>query len=658
MQTCSIAGNACLRRASLALIAAAALGGCGGDAGAPLEQPAASGSAQQASLTDFTPGSAWVARHGMTSDQYQDEFNTWVGKGYRLTYVSGYTVGGDPRFAAVWEWSEGPAWVARHGMTADQYQQEFDAQTRAGYRLVLVNGYSVGGSDRYVAIWEQRSGPAWIARHGMTDAQYQQEFDAQVAAGYRLVHVSGYEVAGQARYAAIWEQRPGPAWVARHGLTADQYQHEFDAQVAAGFRLLHVSGYAVGGTPLYAGIWEQSPSSRWMAFHGVPGASYQAKFDELARQGYRPVEVNAYAATGGEQFAGIFMDDLSAMDRVAVDAMTKYKLPALSVAITKDGRLVYAKAYGTADQAANTPATVSTLFRIASDSKPITSVAIQRLVEQGLVGYDDHVFGPGSLLGTRYGTHWNDNPLPASYRTLESVTVRHLLTHTGGGWTNDGTDPMFTNPTMSQADLITWTLDNRPLANAPGTTYAYSNFGYCVLGRVIEAVTGQGYADWVKANVLTPVGIADMTIAGDTLASRLPNEAVYYSSTGENPYGMQVARMDSHGGWLATATDLVRLAVRVDGFATKPDILSSATITTMTTPWAPGQGYAMGWAVNTLGNWWHTGSLPGTSSILVRTSGGFTWAAITNSRDNGVDLDTMMWDMVNAATSWTTADLF
>ena len=170
-------------------------------------------------------------------------------------------------------------------------------------------------------------------------------------------------------------------------------------------------------------------------------------------------------------------------------------------------------------------------------------------------------------------------------------------------------------------------------------------------------MTGQSYADWVKTNVLAPVGAGDMTIAGDTLASRLPNEVVYHSSS-ENPYGMQVARMDSHGGWLATPTDLVRLAVRVDGFATKPDILSASTIATMTTPWAPGQTYAMGWAVNNLNNWWHDGSLPGTRSILVRTSGGFTWAAVTNSRDNGVDLDPCMWDVVNAVTEWPSYDRF
>jgi CubicO group peptidase (beta-lactamase class C family) len=646
-----MAGRSLLRWVILTAIAAAGLE-LGGRAAA---FPTAARSAAAASVT---PGAPWVARHGLTSDEYQAEFDAWVGQGYRLTYVSGYEVNGTPLFAAIWEQSAGPAWIARHAMSAAEYQQEFDRQVAAGYRLVLVNGYAVGGVDRYVAIWEQSAGPAWIARHGMTAAEYQQEFDRQVAAGYRLVHVSGYEVAGQATYAAIWEQSAGPAWLARHGMTAAEYQQAFDEELAAGYRLLHVSGYTVSGSTQYAAIWEQSPSLAWMAFHGVPGESYQQKFDDLTRQGYRPAQVDGYAvAGGGAQLAGIFYNDLASIDRVARDAMAKLGLPALSLAISKDGRLVFAKAYGLADQAADTPADTSSLFRIASVSKPITSVAIQRLVEQGALGLDDRVFGPGGRLGTLYGAHWNDTPLPTAYQALQQVTIRHLLTHTAGGWQNDGTDPMFTNPTMSQGELITWTLDHLPLANAPGTRWAYSNFGYCVLGRVIEAVTGQRYADWVKANVLDPVGARDMTIAGDTLASRAPGEVVYYSSS-ENPYGMQVSRMDSHGGWLATPTDLVRLAVRVDGFPTKPDILGAATITTMTTPWAPGEGYAMGWAVNGLNNWWHDGSLPGTRSILVRTAGGFTWAAVTNTRDGAVDLDPFMWDVVNSVTAWPSYDLF
>jgi cytochrome c biogenesis factor len=185
----------------------------------------------------------WVARHGMTSAQYQAEFDKYVGQGYRLVQVSGYGVSGKDYYAAIWDKSASTEWVARHGMTSAQYQAEFDKYVGQGYRLVQVSGYGVNGKDYYAAIWDKSASTEWVARHGMTSAQYQAEFDKYVGQGYRLVQVSGYRVNGKDYYAAIWDKSPSGAWVARHGLTSAQYQSEFDKYVGQGYRLVQVSGY-------------------------------------------------------------------------------------------------------------------------------------------------------------------------------------------------------------------------------------------------------------------------------------------------------------------------------------------------------------------------------------------------------------------------------
>jgi CubicO group peptidase (beta-lactamase class C family) len=221
---------------------------------------------------------------------------------------------------------------------------------------------------------------------------------------------------------------------------------------------------------------------------------------------------------------------------------------------------------------------------------------------------------------------------------------------------------MFSGPDMNHKQLITWTLANQPLEFPPGEHYAYSNFGYCILGRVIEKLTGQNYAAAVQALVLQPCGITTMRISGNTLAERAPNEVVYYDQDGGSPYNLNVRRMDSHGGWLASATDLTRFLVHVDGFAAKPDILSPETIRVMTTASKADAGYAKGWCVNQYHNWWHMGSLPGTTTVMVRTSGRFCWAALTNTRKNNStlndDLDHLMWDMVSKIRLWPAYDLF
>lgn len=354
-------------------------------------------------------------------------------------------------------------------------------------------------------------------------------------------------------------------------------------------------------------------------------------------------------ASGLPAGSDIPSNEREAMAEVATGFMKKYNVPGLSVAIARDGHFVYQQPFGMADRKATRRLTSSHLFRIASVTKPITSAAIFTLIEQGRLRLSDRVFGKGAILGTDYGT-------PPLKQYVEDITLEHLLTHTCGGWQNDGSDPMFRFPQKNHAQLISWTLEHEPLTHRPGEHWAYSNFGYCVLGRVIEKTTRQPYQEYVRESILAHCGINSMRIAGNTLGDRAPNEVMYYGQGGEDPYDMNVARMDSHGGWLATPSDLVRFLTHVDGFATTPNILKHETIKVMTQPCAPNQGYAKGWLVNKLGNWWHNGGLPGTTTIMVRTSSGFCWAALTNTRailgNMGDDLDQMVWDIVHKVKSW------
>jgi CubicO group peptidase (beta-lactamase class C family) len=345
-------------------------------------------------------------------------------------------------------------------------------------------------------------------------------------------------------------------------------------------------------------------------------------------------------------------DDIErqAIARVATAFMSKFDVPALSVAIAQHGSLVYQYAFGFANRQTHQHATADNLFRIASVTKPITSTAIFSLIERDKLRQHDTVFGPRGILGAKFGR-------PPYKPWVEDITIDHLLTHTCGGWDNSNDDPMFENPQMDHAQLISWTLDTKPLKHRPGTNYSYSNFGYCVLGRVIEHLTGRPYANFVHEEILAKCGIRDMRISGNTLKQRFPQEVVYYGQHGENPYDMNVTRMDSHGGWLASPRDLVLFLTHVDGFTSTPNILKPETIKLMTTGSSVNSGYARGWAVNNAPNWWHNGSLPGTSTIMVRTNSGFCWSALTNTRtttgpDIGLALDNMVWDMVHQVSAW------
>jgi uncharacterized protein (UPF0297 family) len=247
-----------------------------------------------AAIWDKSSGPAWQARHGLTSAQYQQVFNELGAQGYRPIDVSGYSVGGGATYAAIFEKRSAPEFAAFHGLPGARYQEEFNRLTGAGFRPIHIAGYTVGGQDQYAAIFEKSRSEGWVARHNIDAATYQREFDRWTGQGYRLVVVSGYNINGQDRYAAIWEKRPSPPWTARHGLSSTQYQQQFNELAAQGYRVVKVNGWRAGDAPHFAAIWEKTGGPAWQARHQMLADGYQEEFDRLLREGYRLRDISGY----------------------------------------------------------------------------------------------------------------------------------------------------------------------------------------------------------------------------------------------------------------------------------------------------------------------------------------------------------------------------
>ena len=166
--------------------------------------------------------------------------------------------------------------------------------------------------------------------------------------------------------------------------------------------------------------------------------------------------------------------------------MQKYEIAGGTAAVAKDGRLVYARGFGWADRKNKVPMQPDSLMRIASISKPFTAAAIMRLVEQGRLKLDEPILPYLKKFGAD-----EEKNLDPRWR---QITLEHLLRHTAGFDRNKSFDPMFIPQRPSRRwirrAIIRYML-GKPLDFDPGTRYVYSNFGYCLLGRVIEAVTGK-----------------------------------------------------------------------------------------------------------------------------------------------------------------------
>ncbi|NUR99898.1 MAG: beta-lactamase family protein [Kribbellaceae bacterium] len=386
---------------------------------------------------------------------------------------------------------------------------------------------------------------------------------------------------------------------------------------------------------------------------------------------------------------------MTSFDDTMLGFMEQRGITCGSLAVTTGGRLVKATGYTINPHwppVAPDQVLPTTLFRIASISKPITAAAISRLAQEGRLNLSTPI---GSLVDLTPPAGQTADP------ALGQATVRRVLQHLGG-WGDPsvtGFDPMFADNTIAgffgtslpvtQRQIIKYN-SGRPLTNTPGTTFAYSNYGYLLLGRVIEAVTGMAYADYVQQAVLGPMGITRMRLGHTTALLDRPTEFPYNSSlspthtvmndTGDWVQwpngGFNLENMDSHGGWLASAVDLVRFASIFDLPVRSGGVLDQASVTaTFAQPEtgidSGGSYYGFGWSVRPVNggvgyNSWHNGSLPGTWSWLVRTYNGWSWAALFNQRDDPADptsstyaeIDSALWNAAAAVTSWPTGDLY
>lgn len=361
-----------------------------------------------------------------------------------------------------------------------------------------------------------------------------------------------------------------------------------------------------------------------------------------------------------------------------------WNVPGMSVAVMKDGRLVYARGFGEANPETGEEVQPTHRFRLASISKPLTSAAAMWLVDRGLLDLDAPAFARLSDLP----------PLPGATEDprLADVTVRDLLQHSGG-WDRDATgyDPMFDVVDIGAAvgvsgpagcDEVIRYMRGRPLDFTPGTRYAYSNFGYCALGRVMAAAAGQSY-EALMQDFFSEMGVGGMALGRTREEDRLADEVTYVESYGRQcasvfggptvpcPYGeFYIEAMDAHGGWVANAPDLLRFVRAIDGRG-GDDVLSGSVISAMTArPSLPtwngtGSWYGFGWSVNTNGHWWHTGALNGTRTFFGRMNyQGLAWVVLVNTwpyQNDGAFISAMdngMWQQAQATTSWPSHDLF
>lgn len=292
-----------------------------------------------------------------------------------------------------------------------------------------------------------------------------------------------------------------------------------------------------------------------------------------------------------------------------------------AVLVAKDGKPVFSNAYGLADREKKTPNKLNTQFRLGSMNKMFTAVATLQLVQAGKIKLTDPV-----------GKYLTDYP---NKDLATKVTIHHLLTHTGG--TGDFFGPQFDAHRLELRTLQDYVklYGTRGLAFEPGSRWEYSNYGFLLLGVIIEKVTGQSYYDYVREHIFKPAG---MTLTDSLPEDQLmPGRSVGYMrsedgkswipNTNTLPY-----RGTSAGGGYSTVEDLLRFANALQGHKLL-DAQHTELLTTGKVQAGPGGKYAYGFIDHTdngLRCFGHGGGAPGMNGDLEICQNGYEVVALAN----------------------------
>lgn len=341
--------------------------------------------------------------------------------------------------------------------------------------------------------------------------------------------------------------------------------------------------------------------------------------------------------------------------------LLRWEINGAQIAVTRNDSLLYVKGFGWADMEKKQEMQPSNIMRLASVSKLLTAVGVMRLAEVGTLKLSDHVFGPKGIL--------NDTTFTNAIKDQRylDITVEQLLRHKAGFTTGAG-DPMFSTRYIMMQNRLTTPPDNntlmkillkRRLGFTPGTAKRYSNVGYTLLSMIIEKKTRMSYEDYMRKFVFEPAGCYDFHIAGSYEKDRRRNEVKYYMHKGSEPvyeynnsgrmvekcYGENdIPNLKGAGAWCASAAELSRLVASIDLLPGVKDILSKKSVEFMTRE-MPDHDFSIGWNFCPKGRpWIRTGSLSGTSALVLRYPDGECWILITNTstwKGHGFSNDTM-----------------
>lgn len=535
--------------------------------------------------------------------------------------------------------------------------------TENNARIIDLETYRSGNRRLFAAVMKPNGGAnsvSWKWRFGLSRNEL---VDLYRAEGMRLVDIERYRDGGRTKFAAVMVDNTGELetdWFWFRNQTLDGVVQNMND---TGMRVLDVERHGTGRNTRFTTILVPfAPGQRAWHYYNITSRDVTHM---ALRHGSRVIDLERRAngrfdvqlLDNGYPSDGRCGGSLRHFGRGLRDLMKRHAIPAGQIAVVKGNRLVYSCAYGLADVDAVEPVTTASLFRVMSVSKLLTRSAIRHLEATGDLNRSDLMI---DALGQRAPNG------PFADARMNDITVQHLIDMNGGFVSGDRYDPMVDQRSaatdmgeatpLSCRQIMAFAITDFDLSFAPGSLSssgftgqeAYSNLGYCILAQIVRAASGKTYQSYTRSEILRPAGVTAMVIGRGREIARKLGEVAYYDQPFKaprtspyrrddepkpRPYTYVVEAMAGHGGWLASANDLVRYGAF--------------------TPTRP----------NGSGNTIWFGSLNGTRSVLKQEGDvlvAINWNASPSGSDFSLvtDFGGLVENGVQAVTRWPTGDLW
>lgn len=620
--------------------------------------------------------------HGVSSATHQAQFNTLSAAGYRPLSISVSGGLSSPAYSAVWAVRTGPSWLAVHDMTPAQFSTFYSTQISAGYKPFHVSAAGSGTNTVFAGIFvfghnSSRNAVFEVGEAGLATAVANNR-----GLGLRLRTLEAYGTSASPRFVGTFEEAPdGEAWDYTVGMTATEYQQQFNAYTSGRVRPAFVD---ISDFQTYCAVWRDDSIGPWTGLSGLTGTAFQTEVNN------RPGEFPLFLQAGGSGTAirwttvfctsdavlprtttitGTSVPSMAMFDTYAIQHLQAMNARGAAIAVARHGRLVFARGYTWAE--AGYPTIQPTgMFRLASCTKPVAALAA-------------HVLD-------RQSTSFSLNTTPATQLSLAStdsrfqqVQVRHAIQHSSGiardtdiyavaSWVN----PL--NPTfpVSTWNTLRYSATTQSLMFNPGTNDAYSNVAYQLLGQSIAAGSLQTFETFVRNQVAAPLGITRMWLTTGTSAGQRTGEVPYHGASLDlypsqnhadnrpvlDVHTEDIARLEGAGALITSAVDYVRLLSGAYFMAPEDELIeASRAATALQAPAAPLSvdlgGFAYTSFLNGLDLHGKSGTLQGTSTQVTYRSDGIAIAAFVNKSNSHMDRNQLN-NFVDQVTSWPTHDLF